>query len=894
MVASAASEKMTVNEESEQQSGRGAKAQVKSGQPKMARKLNTGNRAGALDNRRVSIPEFAQKAGGDQSRQPPGSGKDREKEKPSANGPLDDSSERADVESSSEAGNTGHKKRKKDQNQNKEQKVDDSNEQLRDSDEGLKKNAKGQDRKRRKLENTTRSSPVAGCSLPGAASGALALVPAADALPRSSSSAADHNLDIVSELHRHLDVEREKNEETGKRLLQCRDKLRQTSVKTYERERQERHAKLMDDTIRLGERPVYSVVVQNASRDWLPGKDFEKIESGLARIKEEREHIGEQRKLLTQQQSKIKKDREQATEEQQLALQQREIQEQVGGATSSSICAAANNGAGGTSEVNQASSSSTSATSLISGISGAAVGDSAAGEGATSSGSVVGNGGPGSGEKDVKGESANHKASALSSSGNGGANGVAAASSNGSAAGLQSNSEIPTNLVMGGVVLQNPVNQWNLEEEAIFEQREIYSARMEFLKREEQDLMQQRARLQSERLIHEKRLKLWNFERSSKHNKYQLFRNRYQLGNLIGRGGFSEVYKAMDLDQMREVALKIHEVGSDMSESEKEFYVRHAMREADIQKALKSNSIVQLYDVISISENSFATVLEYCGGETLDDHLRGRPNGCLTEKEARGVVIQLMGGLKAMNRRDEPIIHYDLKPSNLLYDRGVVKITDFGLSKIVRKKEARSPSSSEEGANKEVRNEESGPLIDDTKLTINPKIRDYKEGENEQHELHKKLQRANGTKERTPAIEEINSEFAEPSCELTSAGCGTYWYLPIECFPREDTQVLANGKVANTRATTTKVSNKVDVWSVGVIFYEMLYGRRPFGHRLSQDKYYHAALRGETNLAVGFPDQPRVSKECQEFIRRLLSPQQDDRPSVFDICNDPYLTKGKI
>jgi tousled-like kinase len=77
--------------------------------------------------------------------------------------------------------------------------------------------------------------------------------------------------------------------------------------------------------------------------------------------------------------------------------------------------------------------------------------------------------------------------------------------------------------------------------------------------------------------------------------------------------------------------------------------------------------------VISISENTFATVLEYCGEETLDDHLKARPNGTLSEREARGVVIQLVAGLKAMNRREEPIIHYDLKPSNLIYDRGRLK-----------------------------------------------------------------------------------------------------------------------------------------------------------------------------------------------------------------------------
>ena len=48
--------------------------------------------------------------------------------------------------------------------------------------------------------------------------------------------------------------------------------------------------------------------------------------------------------------------------------------------------------------------------------------------------------------------------------------------------------------------------------------------------------------------------------------------------------------------------------------------------------------------------------------------------------------------------------------------------------------------------------------------------------------------------------------------DLTSQGAGTYWYLPPECF--------VVGK------TPPKISSKVDVWSVGVIFYQCLYGKK--------------------------------------------------------------------
>ena len=58
--------------------------------------------------------------------------------------------------------------------------------------------------------------------------------------------------------------------------------------------------------------------------------------------------------------------------------------------------------------------------------------------------------------------------------------------------------------------------------------------------------------------------------------------------------------------------------------------------------------------------------------------------------------------------------------------------------------------------------------------------------------------------------------------ELTSQGAGTYWYLPPECFYDGD--------------KPPHISSKVDVWAVGVIFFQMLYGRRPFGEGMSHDR----------------------------------------------------------
>jgi tousled-like kinase len=61
-------------------------------------------------------------------------------------------------------------------------------------------------------------------------------------------------------------------------------------------------------------------------------------------------------------------------------------------------------------------------------------------------------------------------------------------------------------------------------------------------------------------------------------------------------------------------------------------------------------------------------------------------------------------------------------------------------------------------------------------------------------------------------LSKIFENEGDDSMELTSQGAGTYWYLPPECFEV--------GKVP------PKISSKVDVWSVGVIFYQMLFGKK--------------------------------------------------------------------
>lgn len=79
----------------------------------------------------------------------------------------------------------------------------------------------------------------------------------------------------------------------------------------------------------------------------------------------------------------------------------------------------------------------------------------------------------------------------------------------------------------------------------------------------------------------------------------------------------------------------------------------------------------------------------------------------------------------------------------------------------------------------------------------------------------------------------VDDSAVGTSIDLTSQGSGTYWYLPPECA-----------------APNAVISPKVDIWSVGVIFYQMLFGRRPYGEGKSQDQVLREGIMVSPSLPL--------------------------------------------
>lgn len=338
-----------------------------------------------------------------------------------------------------------------------------------------------------------------------------------------------------------------------------------------------------------------------------------------------------------------------------------------------------------------------------------------------------------------------------------------------------------------------------IEKETVKNQDELWEVRLLALRRIEADLNRRQARLALERDSLMRETRRQSDERLSVFGTCPTLKDRYVLLNMLGRGGFSQVFKAMDLDKGVVVACKIHQLSANWGEERRRNFVRHASRECLIHKDLKHPHVVQMLDIFEYDENTLCTVLEFCDGCDLDTYLRTHLT--LPEREARCIIAQVFSGLLYLSDPKRRIIHYDLKPANILMCKDRVKITDFGLCKTMR-----------------------------------------------------------------------NEELTGNGIELTSQGAGTMWYLPPECFDPAD---------------EARINSKVDVWSAGVVLFQMLYGKKPFGHHQTQEIMFREKTVQKEELK--FPTSPVVSDAAKEFIKSCLTRNQAARPDVRQVMAHRFL-----
>lgn len=148
---------------------------------------------------------------------------------------------------------------------------------------------------------------------------------------------------------------------------------------------------------------------------------------------------------------------------------------------------------------------------------------------------------------------------------------------------------------------------------------------------------------------------------------------RFQLQSELGDGSFGYVFKALDPELDRTVAVKIQRAGSFAHQDD----VRRFFREAQNVAQLQHPGIVALYETGQTEDDVCFMVTEFIEGDTLETHLRQRT---FDTTEAARLVAELAESLQYAH--EHGVVHRDVKPSNIILDNRLrPHVTDFGLAK---------------------------------------------------------------------------------------------------------------------------------------------------------------------------------------------------------------------
>ena len=152
----------------------------------------------------------------------------------------------------------------------------------------------------------------------------------------------------------------------------------------------------------------------------------------------------------------------------------------------------------------------------------------------------------------------------------------------------------------------------------------------------------------------------------------------YTFKGVIGEGAFSVVKLVYNEKTSQYFACKI--ISKDKLSTDKRML--RFENEIRIQQQLNNPGIVKIFDLMK-DANNYYIILEFCSGGELFQLIVDK--GKLTEEEAKPILDQILKALHYIHSMG--IVHRDIKPENILIDQaGRVKLSDFGLSKILSKK----------------------------------------------------------------------------------------------------------------------------------------------------------------------------------------------------------------
>ncbi len=172
-----------------------------------------------------------------------------------------------------------------------------------------------------------------------------------------------------------------------------------------------------------------------------------------------------------------------------------------------------------------------------------------------------------------------------------------------------------------------------------------------------------------------------------------ILRDRYEIIDLVGQGGMGAVYKADDLRlrgricAVKEILPELISAPGMEDQAHDQFY-----REASILARLDHPNLPKVSDFFNQDGREYL-VMDFVPGQDLRQLVEEarRHDTFLPEESVLAWAGQLCDALTYLHTQDPPVLHRDIKPSNIkLTPRGVVKLVDFGLVKLLKPDESRT------------------------------------------------------------------------------------------------------------------------------------------------------------------------------------------------------------